>query len=163
MRPYALLFIAAFTLAPLAAGASPTTAVVTPTTRSPLPATAAGKLVFSSNPGNTIEVSSFQWGVGRGISSSAGGSADRESSAPSVSEITIKMVTDKASAELLTKMSAGGQRSPSATLTTAGHTIVMSNVMVSSIHLASMSSGGDRPTESITLNFTKIEFKNSGY
>ena len=30
-----------------------------------------------------IEVNSFQWGVGRGISSPTGGSSDRESSAPS--------------------------------------------------------------------------------
>ena len=36
-----------------------------------------------------IELNSFQFGVGRGISSPTGGSADRELSAPSVSEITV--------------------------------------------------------------------------
>ena len=36
-----------------------------------------------------IECNSFQWGVGRGISSPTGASADRESSAPSVSEIVV--------------------------------------------------------------------------
>ena len=36
-----------------------------------------------------IELNSFQFGVGRGIASPTGGSADRESSAPSISEITI--------------------------------------------------------------------------
>src|SRR5262245_22019949 len=38
---------------------------------------------------NWIQISSFQWGVGRGISSPTGGSADRAGSAPSVSEIHI--------------------------------------------------------------------------
>lgn len=60
---------------------------------------------------------SVQWGVGRGISAPTGGSADRESSAPSVSEIAVKK--------------------PGAP--------------------ASTSSGGDRPQETVSLNFTKIE------
>src|SRR5689334_2130690 len=48
-----------------------------------------------------IEVNSFQWGVGRGISSPVGGSEDRESSAPSVSEVTVSKPTDVASPDLL--------------------------------------------------------------
>src|SRR5262249_52981798 len=48
-----------------------------------------------------IELNSLQWGVGRGISSPTGGSADRESSAPSVSEIVVTKPTDIASVKLL--------------------------------------------------------------
>src|SRR3954466_9060737 len=48
-----------------------------------------------------VEVNSFQWGVGRGISSPTGGSADRESSAPSVSEITVTKDQDTASPKFL--------------------------------------------------------------
>src|SRR5437868_12112471 len=48
-----------------------------------------------------IELNSFQWGVGRGISSPTGSSADRESSAPSVSEITVTKVTDITSTKIL--------------------------------------------------------------
>src|SRR5262245_1355279 len=48
-----------------------------------------------------IELNSFQWGVGRGISSPTGGSADRESSAPSVSEIVVTKATDVSSTKLL--------------------------------------------------------------
>src|SRR5947209_12595857 len=48
-----------------------------------------------------IECNSFQWGVGRGISSPTGASADRESSAPSVSEIVVTKATDLASTKLL--------------------------------------------------------------
>ena len=44
-----------------------------------------------------IEISSFQWGVGRGISSPTGGSSDREGSSPSVSEIVVTKPTDAAS------------------------------------------------------------------
>src|SRR5215469_505769 len=51
----------------------------------------------SVNQSKPIEIESFQWGVGRGISSPTGGSADRESSAPSVSEIVITKAVDKAS------------------------------------------------------------------
>src|SRR4029077_18780440 len=47
-----------------------------------------------------IEVNSCQWGVGRGISSPTGGSADREASAPSVSEIVVTKPTDVASTKL---------------------------------------------------------------
>jgi type VI secretion system secreted protein Hcp len=44
-----------------------------------------------------IVLNSFQWGVGRGISSPTGGSKDRESSAPSLSEITVTKHQDAAS------------------------------------------------------------------
>ena len=50
-----------------------------------------------------IELNSFQWGVGRGISSPTGGSADRESSAPSVSEITVTKDQDSSTGPLLTE------------------------------------------------------------
>ena len=47
-----------------------------------------------------IEIASFQWGVGRGISSPTGGSADREGSTPSVGEIVVTKETDTSSASL---------------------------------------------------------------
>jgi hypothetical protein len=40
-----------------------------------------------------IEIDSFQWGVGRGVSSPTGGSASRESATPSVSEIVVTKPT----------------------------------------------------------------------
>jgi type VI secretion system secreted protein Hcp len=108
-----------------------------------------------------IEVNSFQFGVGRGISSPTGGSADRESSAPSVSEITITKDQDSATGPLLT-----------AALQGEGITVIIDFVKTSQGQLAkymeytltntlisgwSTSSGGDRPSESISLNFTKFE------
>jgi type VI secretion system secreted protein Hcp len=47
-----------------------------------------------------IEIDSFQWGIGRQISSPTGGSSDREGSVPSVTEIVITKKTDSASPNL---------------------------------------------------------------
>jgi len=44
---------------------------------------------MSGLPGQWIEISSFQWGVGRGISSGSASSADKEGSISSVSEIVV--------------------------------------------------------------------------
>jgi type VI secretion system secreted protein Hcp len=108
-----------------------------------------------------IEISSFQFGIGRGISSPTGGSADRESSAPSVSEITISKDQDTATGPLLT-----------AALQGEGVTVIIDFVKTSAGQLAkymeytltntlisgfSTSSGGDRLNESISLNFTKVQ------
>ncbi len=108
-----------------------------------------------------IELKSFQFGVGRGISSPTGGSADRESSAPSVSEITVSKDQDSSTGPLLT-----------AALQGEGVTVIIDFVKTSSGQLVkymeytltntmisgwSTSSGGDRPSESFSLNFTKVQ------
>src|SRR6185312_2565050 len=105
-----------------------------------------------------IEVNSFQWGVGRGISSPTGGSSDREASAPSVSEIVVTKPTDASSVALLTEALQGeGQpvtidftKTDKGNLTTF-LTYTLTNTMVSGL---SLSSGGDRPQESVSFNFT---------
>ena len=114
-----------------------------------------------------IQLNSFQWGVGRGISSPTGGSADRESSAPSVSEIVVTKISDKASPALLKNMFDGtnipeidiffANVAKNGQAGVAYQEYVLSNVIFSGF---SVSSGGDRPTESLSLNFTKIQFKN---
>jgi type VI secretion system secreted protein Hcp len=129
---------------------------------------AAGSMSCSSGGAgagkSSIEVSSFQWGSSRGISSPTGASADRESSAPSVSEIVITRTQDSSSPNLFRgllgkpgslgtctlKFVKGNQPNEAPYLT-----ITLTNAMVAKY---SLSSGGDRPTESITLNFTKITF-----
>jgi len=113
-----------------------------------------------------IELNSCQWGVGRGISSPTGGSADRESTAPSVSEITITKDTDASSPKLLNEAYQGeGQKVQiDFCKTDKGKlevylTLTLENTMISG---HSWSSGSERPTESLSLNFTKVEFKNTG-
>ena len=109
-----------------------------------------------------IEVSSFQFGVGRGISSGVGGGSKREATAPSVSEITLTKTFDIAS-PLLLKESIGGKavetkieltQTDNSGKHVAYQKYILTNTLVSGY---SISSGGDRPSESISLNFTKID------
>jgi type VI secretion system secreted protein Hcp len=112
---------------------------------------------------NWIELNSLQWGVGRGISSPTGASADRESSAPSISEVTVTKTQDVSTIGLLTAAYQGDGVPVQIDFTRTNKdtqdvflTVILTNVMISGF---SMSSGGDRPSESLSLNFTKIEVK----
>jgi type VI secretion system secreted protein Hcp len=117
-----------------------------------------------------IEVNTFQWGVGRGITNSDGSGADREADTPSVSEIVVTKDTDSATPNLF-RASVGlppagegmtvnldfcktdtSQPEPYLQLT-------LTNCLVSGW---SISSGGDRPQETVRLNFTAVELKNIG-
>ncbi len=110
-----------------------------------------------------IEVNSFQWGVGRGIAAPVGGSSDREASSPSVSEIVVTKPTDIASVGLLTAALEGEGVDVTIDFckTDKGQlnvylSFTLNNTMISGF---STSSGGDRPQESVSLNFTKIQFR----
>lgn len=109
-----------------------------------------------------IEVNSFQFGVGRGISSGVGGGSKREASAPSVSEITLTKTMDIAS-PLLLKDAIGGKavevkieltQTDNSGKHVAFQKYILTNTLISGY---SISSGGDRPSESLSLNFTKID------
>jgi type VI secretion system secreted protein Hcp len=110
-----------------------------------------------------IEVSSVQWGVGRGISTPVGSTANREASAPSVSEVTITKQMDMASTDMFMESVKGNKgEEVKIDIVSTGNpprvfcTYTLSNALVSGY---SVSTGGDRPSESISLNFTKLEFK----
>jgi type VI secretion system secreted protein Hcp len=107
-----------------------------------------------------IELNSLQWGVGRGISSPTGGNKDRESSAPSISEITVTKAQDLATGKLLTEayQGKGVKVVIDMVKTDQGKlskylTYELEDTMISGY---SLSSGGDRPSESLSLNFNTI-------
>ncbi len=109
-----------------------------------------------------IEVLSFQFGVGRDIASPSEDGASREASAPNISEITITKALDKASPKLLQEAFDGTTKDVTIFLVniergkaTAYAKYVLSDVLISGY---SVHSNGDRPTESLSLNFSKIEF-----
>lgn len=109
-----------------------------------------------------VEVNSFQWGVGRGIGSPVGRSANREASAPSVSEIVVTKAMDKSTFAFLQEALKGTGIEATIHFTTVDQGKLrtyaeykLTNTMISGY---SVSSGGDRPSESLSLNFTKIEF-----
>jgi type VI secretion system secreted protein Hcp len=109
-----------------------------------------------------IEVNSIQWGVGRGISSGVGGGSKREATAPSVSEITLTKTFDISSPLLLKEALGGKAVEVKIELTqtdnngrhVAYQKYVLTDTLISGY---SISSGGDRPSESLSLNFTKID------
>lgn len=112
-----------------------------------------------------IELGSMQWGVGRGIGSADGTSGVRESSAASVSEVTVTKQLDKVSHKLLEEALYGQPVKVEIALTRTKKDgedeflrYELTNTMTSGY---SISSGGDRPTESLSFNFTKVMMKNS--
>jgi type VI secretion system secreted protein Hcp len=115
---------------------------------------------------NWIELNSLQWGTGRAMTTPTSKATAREASAPSISEVTVTKQLDPSSNGLFTDAVAGEMNTSCViafTTTTAGQTTeflryTLTNTGVSGY---SVSSGGDRPTESLSLNFTKIEIKYS--
>jgi type VI secretion system secreted protein Hcp len=110
-----------------------------------------------------IKLDSFQWGMGRAISSPVGG-GPRETSPPSFSELTLGKPVDSTSTSIF--LNAVSTTSiPTVTLVVADTTtnaiyyrLTLSEVLVSS-QSHSGSSGGSKPTESVSLNFTKIKIE----
>jgi type VI secretion system secreted protein Hcp len=112
-----------------------------------------------------IDVLSWSWGMHNIGSQGSSSGAGRESSPPSLSEIVVTKVLDKSS-PLLWKNCVSGTHfvtvtlymdpAPSSSGAPSGDamTVTMSNVRISGI---SISSGGDRPTESMSFTFAKIK------
>ena len=119
---------------------------------------AVGTLTLGSGRG-ALAFNVLAWGVSpQSTGQSAGAGGGRRS----VSDLRITKVVDKASAKLF-QACAAGQHIKQATLVVrkAGGkpylTIKLNNVLVSSYEQSNGSAG--KPTESISLNFTKIEYK----
>jgi type VI secretion system secreted protein Hcp len=109
-----------------------------------------------------IEIQSMQFGVGRGISAGVGGGSKREATAPSVSEITLTKTFD-ISSPLILKEAIGGKAVEAKIELTqtdqsgkhiAYQKYILTNALISGY---SVSTGGDRPSESVSLNFTKFD------
>ncbi len=114
-----------------------------------------------------IELNSFQWGMGRSIGTAARGSTSREHSEPSLSEVTVTKLTDVASPKLFLDSVAGkldNKVTIKFTTTTKGkvETFLTYELENTGISGYSLSSGGDMPMESLSLNFTKISETFSG-
>jgi type VI secretion system secreted protein Hcp len=112
-----------------------------------------------------ISVDSLQWGVGRAVSTSGAGT-DRDTSNPSFSEVSISKNMDVASAQMMLE-AACGKAFTTATLhfiQTGGKDaagqhyleIILDKPLLSSY---SMSSGGERPSESVSINYNGIKMQ----
>jgi type VI secretion system secreted protein Hcp len=114
-----------------------------------------------------IEIGSVQWGCGRAIHTTVGASAKREASAPSVGEITLSKLMDSTSPRLAKEALVGKAVTATIELVETGEgqldtylTLTLTNCLISGY---SFSSSGGRPSESLTLNFTKVEMIYQGY
>lgn len=116
-----------------------------------------------------IELGSLQFGCGRGIGGTGTGAAKgREASLCNVSEITVTKPADSASQDLMREAMIGavpgktvkfefvttGQGDQAETYTK----FELEECMISGF---SLSTGGDRPSESLSLNYTKITYNMS--
>lgn len=114
-----------------------------------------------------IELQSFQFGVGRAVRTAARGSTARESSEPSISEIVVTKVMDMSSNKLF-QDAVGGDFSSKVTVkfttTTKDGVATFLAYDLTDVGLSgySASSGGDAPSESLSLNFTKIQISYTG-
>lgn len=110
---------------------------------------------------NAIELTSFQFGVARQVTGATGSGSTSE---PTVSEITITKPMDSSSPALLQQAFGGTPQTAEIYFVTASGTgtevvyaeYKLTNAIVTGY---SVSSGGDRPTESLSLAFSKIQFE----
>jgi type VI secretion system secreted protein Hcp len=107
-----------------------------------------------------FEVTSFQFGVGRGIKS-ASGQSTREGNIASVSEIVVTKESDGASLKLFQESLMGKlDKTVKIAFVRTGGDVPKCYLRIElegcGISGFSMSAGGDRPTESLSLNFDKI-------
>jgi type VI secretion system secreted protein Hcp len=117
-----------------------------------------------------IQLDSWQWGASRDITNAACSGADREGSTPVVHEVLVTKDNDSATPRLIEASlgmgdSAEGQEVKIDFCKTDSQKpepyfqIILTNTLISS--LAMSGHGDDRPSETLTLNFTAIEFRNT--
>lgn len=110
-----------------------------------------------------LDVGSLQWGIGRAISTPSGSTANREASEPSVSEVTITKMMDASSPKFFVESVTGavGKKVEIHLVTTGSPGVTYAEYILTDalVSAYSMSSGGDRPSESISISFTKMEYK----
>ena len=113
-----------------------------------------------------IECESMDFGVSRSISTKTGSSQERESTAPMLSDVTIVKNMDKGTPKLFEQACIGTSKLVKLDLVQTGEQLdtYMSYELTDSLISAhATSTAGDRPSESVSFNFTKIEMKYTPY
>ena len=112
-----------------------------------------------------ITVDSFQLGVGRQVTTTGSGS-DRDTSNPSFSEATFSRGSDRASPELFMQAIAGKSLGKAEVhflqtggVDSKGQVYLKYELEDAIVTNYSISSGGERPSESFSLHFNKISMQ----
>ena len=108
-----------------------------------------------------MDIQTMHWNVSRNVNTLAGAAANREASEPAISEVTLTKISDSSTTKLFQSACTGNTgvtaKIDLVSTSNPGTTYiqyVLSNAIVASY---TVGSSGDRPTESITLNFTKMD------
>jgi type VI secretion system secreted protein Hcp len=126
--------------------------------------------VTSEGYAGWIQLDSWHWGTARDIGNAASSGADREGSAPIVHEITLTKDNDCATPTLIqASLGMGGAAEGQEVKIDFCKTdaekpepyfqLTLTNTLISSLSMST--NGDDRPSETLTLNFTAIEFRNT--
>jgi type VI secretion system secreted protein Hcp len=114
-----------------------------------------------------MDIEAIHWNVSRNMNTAAGSATNREASEPSISEVVLTKVSDSSSAKLFAEACSGrqGKRAVIHLVTTGspGETYIEYSLTNTLIANYSVDSNGDRPLETIRLNFTKMELKYTPY
>ncbi len=115
-----------------------------------------------------IEVDSFRFGCGRGVSSrTPGNTVNREASTVSISEISVSKEMDETSPKLFTLACVGTGKTIKIEFCRTGATplvyasIELSDALISSYGVDGGS--GRSPHENLSINFSKIQYKYTPY
>ncbi|CAM5371023.1 hypothetical protein MAUB1S_06355 [Mycolicibacterium aubagnense] len=110
-----------------------------------------------------MDIEAIHWDVSRNMNTSAGSTANREASEPTISEMILTKVSDSSSTKLFQEACSGktGKRATIHLVTTGspGDTYIeyiLTNTLIANY---SVDTAGDRPSETVRLNFTKMEVK----
>jgi type VI secretion system secreted protein Hcp len=114
-----------------------------------------------------MDIEAIHWDVARHMNTSAGSAANREASEPTISEMVLTKVSDSSSTKLFQEACAGrtGKTAKIHLVTTGnpGDTYIEYTLTNTLIANYSVDSSGDRPMETIRLNFTKMDVKYTPY
>jgi type VI secretion system secreted protein Hcp len=130
-----------------------------------------GESVIDEKHKGEIDIQSFSWGVSNPTTHNPTGGG-RVSGPLSVGEITVTKRNDKAS-PVIAKSVANGKHFPKVEINIVSReagvprekylTYKLEDVIISSYSVSGSSSGDALPTESLSLNFTKVEYGYADY
>lgn len=114
-----------------------------------------------------MDIQTMHWNVSRNVNTLAGAAANREASEPAVSEVTLTKISDSSTTKLFQEACTGtkGKTAKIDLVSTSNPGNVYIQYILTNAIVASytVGSSGDRPTESITLNFTKMDITYTPY
>ncbi len=124
-----------------------------------------------SNHKGWIDLLTWQWGVGRNITSNTSTQGDRESTNATISDLTITRRMDKATPQLFIEACCGDGKTVRLvhTKTGAGNgadtfiEYTLKNALISRYNVTAINNAASRPREEITISFVDIEVKYTPY